>query len=237
MKIRSFLVLCAVTVVVVVAAGATVVRDHRSDAVAGAAEKLFPALLDETDTFAVLSLRNRETTLTIRKDEDGWSLSERGGYPVRADAVRELVLKLAGLERVEAKTERPELYPQLGVEDVTTAGARSTEVELLNDEGGVLVRLLVGKSAFGVGEQGGLYVRKPDESRAWLVRGRLAPSVEAGEWGDPQITDIAETDVRSVRIIRPDGETVFATKPAMEQEHFTLEGNSMAKSLRSAANG
>jgi len=222
--VRSFLVLCAVTVVVVIAAGVTVVRDHRSDAAAGAAEKLFPALLEEADTLAVLTLRNHEKTLTIQKHEDGWSLGERDDYPVRADAVRDLVLKLGGLERLEAKTNRFEHYPRLGVEDVEIEGARSTEVELLNDDGGVVARLLVGKLAFGVGDRGALYVRNPEENQAWLVRGHLAPIVEAGEWVEPEIIDIPQANVRSVRIVHPDGETVLATKTTVKDEHFTLDG-------------
>lgn len=224
MKARSFAVLCAVTLLVVVAAGVTIVRDLRSDINLGGSEKLFPALLDEADRLAVIILRNDETTLTIQNNEDGWSLDGRDGYPVRADAIRGLVLKLAGLEKVEAKTERPELYSRLGVNDVEAEGARSTEIELIDHGGGVLARLLVGKSAAGVGEEGGLYVRKPEESRSWLVRGRLAPTLDAGGWIERRITDIPATDVRSVRIVHPDGETIVASKRATDDEHFTLEG-------------
>lgn len=224
MKARSFLVLCAITLLAVLAAGVAIVRDHRSDVSVGAADKLFPELLDRTDTLAVITLRDAETTLTIQKDGDGWSLLERDGYPVRPEAVRSLVLKLAGLEKVEAKTERPELYSRLGVEDVTAAGARSKEVELRDDEGDVLVRLLAGKSAFGIDGTGGLYVRKPDESRSWLVRGRLAPGLEASDWVDRRIADIPRADVRSVHIRHPDGETVQAARQSIDDEHFALEG-------------
>ncbi len=224
MKVRSLFVLCAVTLAVIIAAGVATVRDPRPDTAIDAAERLFPELLDKTGTLAVITLRDRKITLTMQKDDTGWILKERDGYPVRPDAVRELVLKLASLEKVEAKTERAELYARLGVEDTVAAGARSKEVELLDDEGAVLARLLVGKAAFGVGEEGGLYVRKPDESRSWLVRGRLAPGLEARDWVERRIVDIPEIDVRSVRVVHPDGETMHAAKQTVEDDHFALEG-------------
>jgi len=223
MKVRPFLVLCVITVAMVAAAAAVVLNNQPATTV-GASEKLFPGLLDTTDTLAVITLRDSDSTWTLEKSDADWGLKEHDGYPVRADAIRDLVLRLAGLEKVEAKTENPGLYSRLAVEDVDTEGARSTEVELLNDEGAVLVRLLVGKSAFGVGEEGGLYVRKPDQSRSWLVRGRLAPGLEARDWVDRRITDIPEANVRAVRIVHPDGETVYASKQTIEDEHFSLEG-------------
>lgn len=224
MKVRSFLALCAVTLAVVIAAAVTIVRDPRLNTGVGAAERLFPELLDKTDTLAVITLRDTDTTLTIQKSDAGWGLMERDGYPVRPDAVRGLVLKLANLEKVEAKTERAELYSRLGVEDTATSGAQSKEVELLDDEGAVLARLLVGKAAFGVGEEGGLYVRKPDERRSWLVRGRLAPGIEARDWVERRIVDIPAIDVRSVRVVHPDGETIHAAKRTIEDDLFVLEG-------------
>jgi hypothetical protein len=206
MTLRSLILLVLVTVATVIAAAVAVLGRDRPETAVAAGERLFPDLADRIDRLAALGVRNRNGTVTIRRGETGWELVERAGYPVSFEKVRETVLGLATLEKVEAKTRRPDLYPRLGVEPPDAEGAASRELSLLDADGGVIARLIVGKPVFGLGGEGGLYVRLPDEDRAWAVRGSLDPGDEPRDWVERTLLDLEAGDIVRIAVTHPDGE-------------------------------
>ena len=76
-------------------------------------EKLFPAFDKDANQVGRLSLRRGKETFTFNKTKDGWTFSERGDYPVESDKVRELLVRIAKAELVEAKTRDPKRYDLL----------------------------------------------------------------------------------------------------------------------------
>lgn len=222
MRLRSFLILGAVTALMVVAAAVSVTNVDRTTTVASAGEKLFPALAESADALAAIRIRDREHTLTVERSDDGWGLAEKNGYPVALDKIRGTLVALARFEKVEAKTRNPDLYGRLQIEDVDSENARSKELTLLDADGRTLAGLIVGKFALGTGDSGGLYVRKPDEGRAWLVRGRLDVGLEPRDWVETRIVDIPPVDVKRVTIEHPDGEILEVAKESIEAPFLEL---------------
>ncbi len=217
MAVRSFLILCVVSLAMLAAAIAAVVRPDRPESVAGSGEPMLPHLLERLDGLSAIQVVSASGTLTAELTESGWGLKERGHYPVPFETVREKVLRLAALEKVEPKTTRADRYPRLGVEDPTGAGAKSRELRLLNANDEVLAALIIGKPAFGIGGEGALYVRLPGEERAWAVRGSVEAGTEAREWVDRTLTEIAADSLASITLTHPGGETLtLVPDPATE---------------------
>ena len=217
MAIRSFLILCVVTLAMVAAAIAAVVRQDRPESVAGSGEPMLPNLLERLDGLSAIQVVSAAGTLTVELTATGWRLRERAHYPVPFETVREKVLRLAALEKVEPKTTRADRYPRLGVEDPAGVGAKSRELRLLNAKDEVLAALIIGKPAFGIGGEGALYVRRPGEERAWAVRGNLEAGTDAREWVDRTLTDIAAESLASITLTHPGGETLnLVPDPAAE---------------------
>ena len=121
-----------------------------------------------------IEIKQGDKTLALARDKDGWPLSDRGGYPVKADAVRALLVKLADAELVEPKTRNQERYALLELEDPKGKDAKSRLVRLLDDKGAVLAEAIVGKKRSAVGgSKGGTYVRKPGDEQTWLSNADL----------------------------------------------------------------
>ncbi len=165
-------------------------------------------------------MKNGETTLTLAQTDDGWVIEDRNRYPASFEKIKSLVVGLGRLRRIEPKTERPDRYARIGVEDAGP-GAASTEISLLDRDGAPIARLLVGNESFAGGTDG-RYVRIPGDARAWLAAGSLDLSLAIRDWAAPEVVDIAANEVREVRIRRPDGETITAVKTGADAPHFSL---------------
>ncbi|MFO1153380.1 MAG: DUF4340 domain-containing protein [Rhodospirillales bacterium] len=220
MRLKSFLVLLLVTVVAVGVAAALVAQQRRPATIAGVGEPVLPGLLENANRIERIELKSGETTLNLARTDHDWVIETINGFPASFEKIKALVVGLAQLRRVEPKTEHPESYPQLGVEDAGP-GAASSLVSLLDHQGAPVARLIVGKESFA-GGTGGHYVRIPGEMRAWLAAGTLDVSLGARDWAMPEIVNIDGADVRQVRIRQPNGETIVASRTDASEASLTL---------------
>ncbi len=165
-------------------------------------EKLSPGLLEKINDVAVMSIEHEGDAVTFVKDSAGnWSLMESAGYPADKERLRNALIGLAGLEKIEPKTALPEYYADIGVED-SGVNAKSYLVTLLDADGGQLLNLLIGKSTSGIRWNGqGYFVRKPDEAQSWLVRG--AADVTGGmlSWVKTGLFDFYESEISRIAFV------------------------------------
>src|SRR5882672_5139173 len=171
MKPTTFLVLLAATAVSVVAAGYAVVSESRiqAPAIAGGKPVFGDLLAHANDVESVTG------KFAIARKGGGWALAEKDDYPVAADKLRQLVAGLADLRLLEAKTDQPDRYARLDVEDIAAKDAKSKQVMLAGAGGKPLATLIVGKQNFTSDLNGlhGVYVRKPGTAQAWLAQGAV----------------------------------------------------------------
>jgi hypothetical protein len=224
MTARALTILALVTAAMVMAAAVSLWLQTEPQAVSGRGERVFPGLLERIDRLATIAVRSRDGEVTIQRLGRGWGLKERNGYPVPSERIKETVLGLAALEKVEPKTTQRGRYEQLGIEDVGSPSGKSREVTLLDDQGAVLARLIVGKQAYGLAGEGGLYVRIPEEERAWAVRGSLPLGAAPRDWVERTLIDIPADSVKEVKISHPDGQKVTVTRGAGNGESLALSG-------------
>jgi hypothetical protein len=107
------------------------------------------------------------------------------------------------LQTIAPKTARLDWYRYIGV-DAPPKGS-GTLIQLLDDKGGLLAALIMGKTS-DIGDPGGaigLYVRKPGDVQSWLARSVFEPKSAPSDWLDKNTLDvdrsrIAEADVTPV---------------------------------------
>ncbi|HBO59320.1 MAG TPA: hypothetical protein DD624_05365 [Alphaproteobacteria bacterium] len=202
MNPKSFYRLLFVTVASVAAAVALWIYSPSYSTDKAFGEKLNPRLLEKINDVSVMSIEHEGETTNFLKDAVGnWFLIEADNYPASKERIRNVLIGLANLEKIEPKTALPEYYPDIAVED---AGEKSQSylVTLLNGEGQTLLNLLVGKSTRGISWNGqGYFVRKPDEAQSWLVRGSADVTGGKLTWLDTELASFAQEDMASVSFI------------------------------------
>ena len=110
MSPRNFTILAGATAISLAMAAWAIAAHDTPTATVQANMPLFPGLLDRVNDVSKVELLSPDGKLTISAaDGGGWKLDEKGGYPVAPQQVRDLVLALANLQLVEAKTADPKL--------------------------------------------------------------------------------------------------------------------------------
>ena len=234
MNSKTFIALCGVTVVAVMAAGWVVLSRPSTEASDFDGTLVFPDLLDSLNTLQTVIIRHKDGTSTLQSVDGNWVYAERDNYPVQNDKIGELLVKLTRLEKVEPKTKLADRYDRLDLADPEVkADTRAKEVTLKDASGAELARLLVGKRKFTLGtSEGGTYILLPDDLQAWLVTGELNPGARPRDWLSREISNIKDVDIRRVSIVHPDGEILAVSKDTPEQSNFMVENVPEGMELR-----
>ena len=221
MTLRSFVILCAVTVLVSIAAIAV---DKDSNAIPGSGELLFPELLSDINEIEKIEGASAGERFTLRRGPGGWIAPDKSGYPANADKVHQLLIGAAGLERVEPKTKKAALYPKLGLEDLGRESSRAVSFTLEAAGDSTLASLIVGNSAPAKGDPdaSAIYVRLPGDPQSWLVKGKLPKEGALLDWLDRKILDLERARSREVRVLHEDGEVVVVSKNSPADKDFSL---------------
>ena len=225
MKPRTFVALAAATLLAVVAA-AVAVNQHRGFVTPVAAgEPVFPGLIDRVNDVASMVVEFGRGKVTLERGKSGWTVKESDDYPARAVKVRQVILGIAELKLLEPKTAKKENLAKLDLQEPDAKDARSKRVKLFDGAGKPMADIIVGRrrQALPGTTLGGIYLRRPGETQAWLAQGGPEVSDERRDWLERTIIDIDGKRVKRVVIRHPDGETVTISKAAPEAENFTLE--------------
>jgi Domain of unknown function (DUF4340) len=222
MQSRSLILLASATVVLVAIAIVVLASGDRGVSRAAPGQPAFPALAAKLGDVTSVVVSREGTTMTLIRDGDSWLVAEKGNYPANAAKISQIVRAMADLTLVEPKTQNPDLYPRLDVED--PGHGKSALVAVKDKSGGDLAQAIVGKRRYdrlGAGNDG-VYLRKPGEAQTWLARGTLDPSGDPASWLDRQIIDISEKKIAKVTLTQPDGSTLVISR-ATPDASFAVE--------------
>jgi Domain of unknown function (DUF4340) len=237
MQKRSLILLAGATVVLVALAVAALATGGSGVSRAGSYQIAFPELAGKLGDVASVAVERAGLNLTFVRHGEKWLVAQKGDYPADAGKVRRIVLAMADMSLVEAKTQKPDLYPRLEVDD--PGKDKSTLVTLDDKSGAALARLIVGKRRYdrlGAGNDG-VYVRKPGDPQSWLARGALDFSDEMANWLDRRIIDIPDSRVAKVSLIQPDGTTLVLSRAAPDAKFAVTAAPANAKYKSDAALG
>jgi hypothetical protein len=244
MQQKNLLILSVVTVATLGVAALTL-RDGGATASPSATKLLFPELSQRINELGEVRLEKGGKSATLKKEGGKWSLADRGGYPVDLAKVKELVVRVADLEVVEAKTAKKANHQKLAVEWPVTAeegseAANAGLVTLKDASGKELAALVVGKTEW-MGSKAKVYARRASEDQVYLCapRGTLDVNPEARGWIDTKIVELANDRVQSVTIEHADGERVDIARSAENHTQFAVQNLPAGQTERYAgvANG
>jgi len=229
MQSRSLILLASATVVLVAIAIIVLASGDRGVSRAAPGQPAFPALAAKLGDVASVTVSRNGTTMTLIRDGDSWLVAEKGNYPANAAKISQIVRAMADLTLVEPKTQKPDLYARLEVED--PGNGKSALVAVKDKSGGDLAQAIVGKRRYdrlGAGNDG-VYLRKPGEAQTWLARGTLDPSGDPASWLDRPIIDISEKKIAKVTLTQPDGTKLVISRAAPDASFVVEDAPADAK--------
>lgn len=187
---------------------------------------VFPNLLSHLKDVTEINVATNSDTFTLlyHREDDQWVIKEKHDYPVAQDKVRSLLLGLADLTTLEAKTSNPKLYSKLGVEEVTETDAKSILLTLKKSPEEKVAAVILGRSQPAKGDStlSEVYIRKLDEKQAWLAQGFLRVDRTPIDWLDKKILDVDGKRIRQVNLNSPEGEKVLVFKDKVEDADYQL---------------
>ena len=225
MRPTTVAVLAALTVVAVGAAATAVTMRAERNAAEVSGGLMFPEFVNRANDATTIMITSASGTVTLKRPDDlGWVLAERAEYPVPIEKVRRAIAGIAALRLVEPKTDNPERYARLEVEDPTAKDAKSRLVTVKNAAGNVLAEVIIGKGNYTMGQNspGGVYVRRPNEARSWLAEGSVEAPAAPNEWLERQIVDVPNGAVKRITYRNGGEEVATISRDNQEQEAPTL---------------
>lgn len=214
-------------VVALVVAGAAWFKSRPSDAPSAKETQvgvdLFPQLAKKTGDVHTIKVQTKGQSFTLEKQGDAWGMTDKGGYAVNFDKVKDLVAKLAYFKIVEKKTDSPELFAKLELEDADKTDSKSTRVTLSDTAGVALADILIGKSATGGGPTiSTMYVRRPGENQTFEVSGTVYIDGAANNWLDKQVVKLERARVHKVETTQADGTKLVLSKTSPDDKNFSV---------------
>lgn len=205
----------AVTAWVLHASAPTVSSDRRG-------ESVVPSLAAKANDITGLSIRDGTGTLAIERRANRFVASD-SGYPVKTDAVRDLVASSAGLTFQEARTRDPARYGDLGLAE---PGDKDGGKEItFRTAGGELASFVVGNRDLTVGgPAGGAFIRLKGEPQTFLVRGDVRLLSGVSDWLAAFDLDIKRNEIRKVELTGGGREAVTASSDPDNPGDLVLAG-------------
>ena len=197
---------------------------------------VLPELTRRANDVARLTLVHGESKTTLQRQGDQWLVEEKSGYPADPTKVHQVLLGLAELRYVEAKTRKPELYPRLEVEDAGKKDAKSTLVTASTEKGDLVGEIIAGKHRVDQlgGGVDGIYLRKPGDPQSWLARGTLDLPGDTLGWLDRKVIDLPEDKVKELVLTQADGGKLDLARDKPE-DPLTLKGAPANAKLKEGA--
>jgi hypothetical protein len=187
-----------------------------------------PGLLESLDDVRRVEIvgAGEERLATLERNDSGWTVLERGGYPADLTKTRHALLSLAETQILEAKTANPALHDRLGLEAITSDTAGGIAVELI----GLAepVRIIVG-DAEGDYQR---YVRRQGEDQTYLINRDPELATSAVDWLDTEIVNVDGERIQHVTVSRSDGEPLIVSKAVRGQANFTVESIPEGRKIR-----
>lgn len=225
MSKKSFLALCVVAAVAVVLAFVAVLSQPRPVATITDRRPLFPELIKNVDNLKTVVIHHGEETTTLDWDGKVWRNRERNNFPADPAKLTNLVVRLAQMAKLEPKTKQADRYNRLDLEDPKAKDSKAQQVILLDGAGKELANVIIGKtkSSSGDGQEGGTYIRLPNDPQTWLAAGELSLGQTPAEWLPRDVLDIPDSAVKSVTVTHPNGEKIVVFKADPTDKNYTVE--------------
>lgn len=216
MKQKNVFALAGLAAAAAVCAVGTILIQPRVETSDRAGELVFPGLIDQVQqNLKSVVIKHAGGTITLDRDGNVFRFRERANYPADPQKVVDLVVDVARLTKLESKTNQPERYGRLDLQDPTEKGSNAKQVTLIDTSGKEMATLIVGKRKYTLGgKEGGTYIRLPKDPQTWLALGEVNPGVVPRDWIAKDIADVPDAAVKRVTVTTAKGDRVIASRGA-----------------------
>jgi Domain of unknown function (DUF4340) len=198
MKAKELTALAVLTLVSVLAtawvlrtSAPTVASDRRGERVA-------PVLMTKANDTTGITIRDGGGTLAIERRDNRFVAAE-SGYPIKTDAVRDIVASAAELTFEEARTRDPARYGDLGLADPGTDNAGKEITLRAGAE--ELASFVVGNRDTTVGgAAGGVFIRLKGQPQTFLARGEVRLPSLRSDWFVPLDLNVKRNEIKKVEL-------------------------------------
>ena len=229
---RNSLIGLAIAAAVVVVLAVMVAQQRTSETKpAGGGGLMFEGLIGKVNSVASIQVNNGDEVFTITRKAQSWGVAEKSDYPVQFDLVKEIIMGVAELELIAAKTKDPDRHGALLLNTPEAEEGGSIGLVLADDTGATLASLLVGKTVRAGGER--RYVRRRNEDQTWLGSGGIDVGKTPLDWIEIILTQIRHDRVRKITLSHPDGD--HAVLERMEQSDFDFTYMEIPDGMRALA--
>jgi Domain of unknown function (DUF4340) len=135
-----------------------------------------------------INIVTKDAAYHIVRGDSGWTLRDRGDYPVRRERLAQFTEALTTLAYVRPMTRDPAKHDRLALGD-PAKGGEGVLVEVQDQKGALIANLVLGITP------NGLYMRAPGAPQTWAVKGDLPPLKDPAQW-----LDLAPLAIDSARI-------------------------------------
>lgn len=214
MRQKTIFALAGAAAIGAVLAVTAVMTQPRVETSAGNGEAVFPGLAAKLESnLKSVVIRHAGGVISLDRDGNAFHYRERANYPADPQKVVDLVVDIARLTKLESKTNQPDRYARLDLQDPTEKGSNAKQVTLLDAGGKEMATLIVGKRKYTLGgKEGGTYVRLPGDAQTWLALGEVNPGVAPRDWIVKDVVDVPDAAVKRVTVTTPKGERVVAAR-------------------------
>ena len=223
MRNRKHLTVLALAAVIFIIA--TIFSESTDNDLTGAGSPFFPDLLGKANDVSMIKIQRNAGTLTLERNQEMWQVKEKNGYPADINKVRELVLGVGNLLKVEPKTRKPENYERIGLQDISKQDSTAVRVTLNAGAENVVADVIIGNNKASHADNSimSYYIGRADDPQSWLVDGKLPDKWEAKDWLDINIFEIDRARIKEVVVDHQDGEKVYIHRADSTVRDFTLD--------------
>lgn len=190
--------------------------------------KMFPGLeaAAKANNIASIQVETHQAAFNIVRQADGkWVLPDKNNYPADFDQIRKTVTGLADLVLVEQRTSRADWSEKLGLAAPKASGAgQGTVVTIKDAKGEVLASLVSGNAVEGASAGGrqAIYVRRPQESQAYVARGNYEPATDISQWLSKSFIDFPSDRMKTVSVKPFKGPSYTVTRATPQTQNFSV---------------
>jgi hypothetical protein len=170
----------------------------------------------------------REGSYRIAKTPKGWTMADRGAYPIKADRMRDFTDALAQLSAVRPLTRDPKKHERLGVDD-PTKGGQGVRLQVQDAQGALLANLVVSASTDRQ------YLRRNADPQVWAASTAIPNLRQASAWLDLTPFQIAPERIARVDVAPATGNPYALVRPSPDTPIFQVARPVAGKPLANGA--
>ena len=185
--------------------------------------EVLPGFSANVKNSALIQIASHNGTFNVANvPGKGWVLPGHGNYPADFDEVRHTLIGMAALETIAPKTKRADWLHYLSL-DAPPKGS-GTQITVKDSHGAVLASLILGNME-DLGDPNGtsgVFVRKPNDSQAWLARTVFTPHGDAASWLSTAVLNLGGVRLEEVAMTPAKGPAYTVHRAHPSDQIYTL---------------